>query len=120
MDLIIETKSHYEVICVLNYVNSTYNTMYTQHDFGGSRVKFVYIESNGNVSYIRTFKSAAKLGKVIHTFPMFVNKVIAENNRLQLQIENLHKDLKDAYEQLQIMELKQEQNMTKLKTIFKL
>ena len=120
MDLIIEIKNHHEVICVLNYVNITYNTRHTQHDFGGGRVKFIHIAPNGKVTYIRTFKSAAKMGKTIHNFPAFVNRVIAENARLQLQIENLHKDLKDAYEQLQIMELKQEQNRTKLKTIFKL
>ena len=117
MDLIIETKSHYEVICVLNYVNSKYNTMHTQHDFEGSRVKFVYIESNGNISYIRTFKSAAKLGKVIHTFPMFVNKVIAENNRLQLQIDNLHKELQDSYNKLAVVEAESE---VRFKTIFKI
>lgn len=91
--------------------------MHTQHDFGGSRVKFVYIESNGNISYIRTFKSAAKLGKVIHTFPMFVNKVIAENNRLQLQIENLHKELQDSYNKLAVVEVESE---VRFKTIFKI
>lgn len=115
--MIVETKNHYEVICVLNYVNSKYNTTHTQHDFGGSRVKFVYIEPNGNVSYIRTFKSVAKLGKVIHTFPMFVNCVIAENNRLQTQIDNLHKELQDSYNKLAMAETESE---VRFKTIFKL
>lgn len=43
MDLIIEIKNHYEVLCILNYVNITYNTRHNQNDFGGGRVKFIYI-----------------------------------------------------------------------------
>ena len=117
MDLIIEIKNHYEVICVLNYINITYNTRHTQHDFGGGRVKFIYIAPNGNVSYIKTFKSAAKLGKEIHTFHMFVSKVISENNRLRLQIDNLHKELQDSYNKLAVVEAESE---VRFKTIFKL
>lgn len=117
MDLIIETKSHYEVICVLNYVNSKYNTMHTQHDFGGSRVKFIHIAPNGKVTYIRTFKSAVKMGKTIHNFPAFVNRVIADNNRLQMQIDDLHKELRDSYNKLTIAEA---EAASRFKTIFKL
>ena len=117
MDLIIETKNYYEVICVLNYVNSKYNTMHTQHDFGSSRVKFIHIAPNGKVTYIRTFKSAAKMGKTIHNFPAFVNRVIAENARLQLQIDNLHKELQDSYNKLAIAEAESE---VRFITIFKI
>lgn len=117
MGIIIETKDHYELLCILNYVNSKYNTKHTKYDFGGSRVKFVHIDDDGNVSYIRTFKSAAKLGKVIHTFPMFVNNIISENNSLQLQIDNLHKELRDSFNKLARAEAEAE---SRFKTIFKL
>jgi hypothetical protein len=117
MGIIIETKDHYELLCILNYVNSKYGTKHTKYDFGGSRVKFVHIDADGNVSYIRTFKSAAKLGKVIHTFPMFVNNIISENNSLQLQIDNLHKELRDSFNKLARAEAEAE---SRFKTIFKL
>jgi tRNA uridine 5-carbamoylmethylation protein Kti12 len=117
MGIIVETKDHYEVLCILNYVNSKYNTKHTKHDFGGSRVKFVHIAPDGNVSYIRTFKAAVKIGKVIQTFPMFVNSIIAENNDLQLQIDNLHKELRDSFNKLAKAEA---ENESRFKTIFKL
>lgn len=117
MGIIIETKDHYEVLCILNYVNSKYNTKHIKHDFGGSRVKFVHIASDGNVSYIRTFKSAVKMGKPIHTFPEFMNSIIAENNSLQLQIDNLHKELQDSYNKLAVVAAESE---VRFKTIFKI
>lgn len=120
MDLIIETKNYYEVICVLNYVNSKYNTMHTQHDFGSSKVKFVHIDENGNVSYIRTFKTATKMGKIIHTFPEFMNSIIAENNSLRAQIEDLHKDLLESYRKLSVAEAEAEERKSRFKTVFKL
>lgn len=120
MGMIIETKNHYEVLCVLHYVNSKYNTNHTKHEFGSSKVKFVHIDADGNVSYIRTFKTAAKFGKIIHTFPTFVNSIIAENNDLQLQIDNLHKELRDSFNKLAIAEADAEERKTKFKEVFKL
>lgn len=120
MGITIETKNHYEVLCILHYVNSKYNTNHTKHDFGSSRVKFVRIDDDGNVSYIRTFKSATKMGKIIHSFPEFVNSVIAENNSLQQQIDNLHKELRDSYNKLAVAEAEAEERKSRFKTIFKL
>lgn len=117
--LVIETKNHYELLCVLNYVNSKHNTKHTKHDFGG-RVKFVAVEPDGNVSYIRTFKSAAKMGQLIHTFPEFVNSIIAENRSLQEQIDDLHKDLLESYNKLAIAEADAEERKAKFKEVFKL
>jgi hypothetical protein len=120
MGIIVETKDHYEVLCILNYVNSKYNTKHTKHDFGGSRVKFVHIAPDGNVSYIRTFKAAVKIGKVIQTFPMFVNSIIAENNSLKTQIDDLHKDLLESYRKLSVAEAEAEERKSRFKTVFKL
>ena len=117
--LIIETKDHYELLCILNYINSKYGTHHTKHDFGG-RVKFVSVEPDGNVSYLRTFKSAAKFGKVIHTFPEFVHSLIAENNSLKAQIEDLHKDLLESYRKLAVAEAEAEERKSRFKTVFKL
>lgn len=117
--LIIETKDHYELLCVLYYVNSKYGTHHTKHDFGG-RVKFVAVESDGKVSYIRTFKSASKLGKVIHTFPEFVNSLITENNSFKTQIDDLHKDLLESYRKLSVAEAEAEERKSRFKTVFKL
>ena len=120
MGITIETKSHYEVLCILNYVNSKHNTNHTKHEFGSSRVKFVHIDADGKVSYIRTFKSAAKMGKVIHTFPEFVNSIIAENNSLKTQIDDLHKDLLESYRKLSVAEAEAEERKSRFKTVFKL
>ena len=117
--LVIETKNHYELLCILNYVNSKHNTKHTKHDFGG-RVKFVAIEPDGNVSYIRTFKSAAKMGQLIHTFPEFVNSIIAENNSLQEQIDGLHQDLLESFRKLAAAEADAEQRKAKFKEVFSL
>ena len=119
MGIIIETKDHYEVLCILNYVNSKYGTKHTKHDFGG-RVKFVAIKEDGDITYLRTFKSAAKLGKHIHTFPEFMNGIIAENNSLKLQIDDLHRELRDSYRKLTIAEAEAEERKSRFKTVFKL
>ena len=119
MGIIIETKNHYEVLCILNYVNSKYGTKHTKHDFGG-RIKFVAIGEGGSVTYLRTFKSAAKLGKLIHTFPEFMNSVIAENNSLKLQIDDLHRELREYYHKLAKAEAEAEERKSRFKTIFKL
>lgn len=117
---IIETKDHYELLCILNYVNSKYNKKHTKHDFEGNRVKFIYIEPDGNISYIKTFRSAVKLGKVIHTFHEFVNIIIAENISLQGQIDNLHKDLLESYRKLAVAEAEAEERKSRFTTVFKL
>ena len=117
--LIIETKDHYEVLCTLNYVNSKYGTRHTKRDFGG-RIKFVSIQEDGNIAYLKTFKSAAKLGKRIHTFPEFMNSIIAENVSLKLQIDDLHKDLLESYRKLTIVEAEAEERKMRFKTIFNL
>ena len=116
---VIAIKDHYEVLCLLNYVNSKYNTKHTKPDFI-NRVKFVSIDPDGNISYQRTFRSAAKIGKTIHTFPEFVNSVITENNSLKMQIDDLHKDLLESYRKLVVAEADAEERKAKFKEAFRL
>ena len=89
---IIETKSHYEVIVILNYVNLKFGTKHTKHDFGGGKVKFVAISEDGSVTYLKTFKSAAKLGKSIQTFTEFANNLVLQIHFFKSQIEMMHKE----------------------------
>lgn len=51
---------------------------------------------------------------------MFVSKVISENNRLRLQIDNLYKELQDSYNKLAVVEAEAEEIKSRFKTVFKL
>lgn len=119
MGIIIAIKDHNEVLCLLNYINSKYNTKHLKPDCI-NRVKFVSLDPDGNISYQRTFRSAAKMGKIIHTFPEFVNSIIAENNSLKTQIDDLHKDLLESYRKLSVAEAEAEERKSRFKTVFKL
>ena len=119
MGIIIAIKDHNEVLCLLNYINSKYNTKHTKPDCI-NRVKFVSLDPDGNISYQRTFRSAAKIGKTIHTFPEFVNSIIVENRSLQTQIDGLHQDLLESYRKLAAAEADAEERKAKFKEVFQL
>ena len=49
-----------------------------------------------------------------------MNSIIAENNSLKLQIDDLHRELRDFYRKLAIAEAEAEERKSRFKTVFKL
>ena len=116
---IVEVHNHNEVLTVLNYVNTQFGTHHTKHEFG-NKIKFVLIETDGNVVYLKTFKTATKYHKPIHTFTEFVNGILLENSNLNQHIQNMQKELETLRFELKQREVAHHDNASLFKTIFKL